>query len=88
MKINNSSPPSTIQISGRSAAPAKTQEQTASAVAGSTSSVGQANAALTDTTHDIDSLRLNEVKQAIIDGKLEIDSSKIAAGLLANLRGV
>ena len=87
MKINNASPPIPIKPTGQGGSSARTQEPAANTPAGSTSSVGHANAALMDTTHDIDNLRLEEVKQAILDGKLEIDAGKIAEGLLANLKG-
>lgn len=86
MKINNTRPPIPIHGGGQNGPTSRASEATTKSGAGSSSSLGQMNAALLDTKHDIDSLRVNEVRQAIIDGKLEIDAGKIAQGLLENLK--
>ncbi|SBR52403.1 MULTISPECIES: flagellar biosynthesis anti-sigma factor FlgM [unclassified Halomonas] len=39
-----------------------------------------------DDTHDIDSTKVEEIRDAIRDGRLEIRADRIADGLIANLR--
>ncbi|MDR5875303.1 flagellar biosynthesis anti-sigma factor FlgM [Halomonas sp. CUBES01] len=39
-----------------------------------------------DATHDIDSAKVEEIRDAIRDGRLEIRADRIADGLIANLR--
>ena len=39
-----------------------------------------------DETHDIDSAKVQEIRDAIRDGRLEIRADRIADGLIANLR--
>lgn len=87
MKISNLSPPIPIHGGGQTGQASRSSEA-ASKASGGASSLGQMNAALLDTSNDVDSLRVNEVRQAIIDGKLEIDTGKIAQGLLENLKGL
>ncbi|WP_110665452.1 flagellar biosynthesis anti-sigma factor FlgM [Salinicola halophilus] len=36
-------------------------------------------------TGDIDTARVNEIRQAIADGRFELDTSKIADGLIADV---
>lgn len=90
MKITNSNPPTPISV-GSSGGSSKTTGPATAAGGGQTpsvsSSVGQISAKLSDTTYDVDSLRVEEVRQAIISGQLEIDAGKIADGLLENLKG-
>ncbi|SDN38512.1 flagellar biosynthesis anti-sigma factor FlgM [Vreelandella arcis] len=39
-----------------------------------------------DETYDIDSAKVEEIRDAIRDGRLEIRADRIADGLIANLR--
>jgi len=39
-----------------------------------------------DSDDDIDTARVEEIRQAIVEGRIKIDPSKIADGLLASLR--
>ncbi|AOY95733.1 flagellar biosynthesis anti-sigma factor FlgM [Cupriavidus sp. USMAA2-4] len=39
-----------------------------------------------DSDNDIDTARVEEIRQAIVEGRIKIDPSKIADGLLATLR--
>lgn len=89
MKISNLNPPtSPSAISGQSGpASAARPAPAGSAPAPSSSTVEHLNSKLSDPTHDIDSLRVEEVRQAIINGELKIDANKIADGLLENLKG-
>jgi negative regulator of flagellin synthesis FlgM len=90
VKISNTNPPTPISV-GNASGPGRTTGPATAGGGGQTpsvsSSVGQINAKLSDTTYDIDSLRVEEVRQAIISGQLEIDAGKIADGLLENLKG-
>ncbi|WP_251978185.1 flagellar biosynthesis anti-sigma factor FlgM [Salinicola avicenniae] len=53
-------------------------------VAGSTTTFSQLSAQ--DDSSDIDTARVNEIRQAIADGSLELDTSKIADGLVQSVR--
>ncbi|MCM5703734.1 flagellar biosynthesis anti-sigma factor FlgM [Larsenimonas salina] len=37
-----------------------------------------------DTSHDIDTARVDAIKEAIRDGRFEVDASKIADGLISS----
>ncbi|CAG9181289.1 hypothetical protein LMG32289_04792 [Cupriavidus pampae] len=45
-----------------------------------------ANRLVNDTDDDIDTAKVEEIRQAIAEGRIKIDPSKIADGLLASLR--
>ncbi|WP_206046874.1 flagellar biosynthesis anti-sigma factor FlgM [Mangrovimicrobium sediminis] len=89
MKINNSTPPSLYQVGGKEGPGAARQGTQAGAApqAGASSSVDLSRL-LADSSQDIDSLRVSEVREAIIEGRLEIDTGRIADGLLDNLKGL
>ncbi|CAG2145635.1 MULTISPECIES: flagellar biosynthesis anti-sigma factor FlgM [Cupriavidus] len=44
------------------------------------------NRLVNDTDDDIDTAKVEEIRQAIAEGRIKIDPSKIADGLLASLR--
>lgn len=89
MKINSSTPPSPLKVGSQSGATdAKARVDAGSSTSGTASAVGHLSNSLSDATHDIDSLRVSEVRQAILDGRLLIDAEKIADGLLENLKGI
>lgn len=39
-----------------------------------------------DASHDIDSARVNEVRQAITEGRLQLNADRIADGIIASAR--
>lgn len=90
MKINNSNPPVPVQIGGQSSVAGVKQESGApkAASASPSFSVDRLNPALSDASQDVNNLRVQEVRQAIIEGRLQIDTGKIADSLLDNLKGL
>jgi len=92
VKINNSQPPSPPNAGAPSAsvknapdAPGAGGDNRGSISI--SSSIASLHAKLTDDSQDIDSARVEEARQAIINGEMKIDVGKIADGLLENLRG-
>ncbi|WFF42818.1 flagellar biosynthesis anti-sigma factor FlgM [Salinicola endophyticus] len=60
------------------------QAESASSPAGSTTTLSQIDTQ--NTSGDIDTARVAEVRQAIADGTLQLDTSKIADGLIQSVR--
>ncbi|OLO05591.1 MULTISPECIES: flagellar biosynthesis anti-sigma factor FlgM [Salinicola] len=54
------------------------------ASAGSTTTLSQIPKG--DASEDIDTARVNEIRQAISEGRLELDTGKIADGLVQSVR--
>ena len=89
MKINSSIPsPSTP------AAPPKARHQAAAAAAPAASAAGDASVSmhlqqagpLGAATAPFDSQRVAEIRQAIVDGRFQIDAEKIASRLIDDVR--
>ena len=89
MKINSSIPsPAT------SATPPKTRHQAAATTAPASSSVADASISmhlqqvgpLDTTATPFDSLRVVEIRQAIVEGRFQIDAEKIAGRLIEDVR--
>lgn len=55
-----------------------------SAQTGSTTTLSQFSAS--DESGDIDTARVNEIRQAIAEGRLDLDTGKIADGLVQSVR--
>lgn len=92
MKINNSQPPTPLTAGAPGAAARTAPEASAAdgdkpASTSISSSIASLHAKLADETQDIDAARVEEARQAIINGEMKIDVGKIADGLLENLRG-
>ena len=92
MKINNSQPPApptagapSTSSKGAPDAPAAGGDKPGSISI--SSSIASLHTKLTDDTQDINAARVEEARQAIINGEMKIDVGKIADGLLENLRG-
>ncbi|AIA74533.1 MAG: flagellar biosynthesis anti-sigma factor FlgM [Vreelandella alkaliphila] len=51
-----------------------------------TRSATQLSQTHTDSSHDIDTAKVEEIREAIREGKLEIRADRIADGLIANLK--
>ncbi|WP_280562078.1 MULTISPECIES: flagellar biosynthesis anti-sigma factor FlgM [unclassified Chromohalobacter] len=88
MKISNLHPPTQASQSEQSDATQRTPPRGGdTAQAGSPASIttlSQSNEA--DTSQDIDTARIDEIRQAISDGQLELDTGKIADGLIDSVR--
>ncbi|WP_355660212.1 flagellar biosynthesis anti-sigma factor FlgM [Halomonas salifodinae] len=86
MKIDNSHPPQRPT----QAETHRQEKATAKGAAGQPPSTPAAVAHLSqkaqDTSQDIDSLRVNEIRQAISEGRLEIRAERIADGLIKSLK--
>ena len=94
MKINNSTPSrpadtAATEGNARAAATGATSDPTAlsgvsvSPLAAQVREIG--TRLLQDSDSDIDAAKVAEVRQAIAEGRIKIDPSKIADGLLASL---
>ncbi|WP_287124831.1 flagellar biosynthesis anti-sigma factor FlgM [Chromohalobacter sp.] len=87
MKISNLHPPTQTTQSEQGDATQRTRRGDDSAQASSPASIttlSQSNE--TDTSQDIDVGRVAEIRQAISDGQLELDTGKIADGLIDSVR--
>ncbi|GAA0562578.1 flagellar biosynthesis anti-sigma factor FlgM [Halomonas salifodinae] len=86
MKIDSSHPPQRpTQVE------TQRQEKAASQGAagqsqGSPAAVAHLSQKAQDASQDIDSLRVNEIRQAISEGRLEIRAERIADGLIDSLK--
>lgn len=84
MKIDNSHPlQRPTQTDSKATQPAK---QGAESQAANPASVAHLSNRSQDTTQDIDTARVAEIRQAISEGRLEIDSERIADGLIDSVR--
>ena len=85
MKIDNSHPlQRPAQTDSKATQPAA--KQGAESQAASPASVAHLSNKSQDTTQDIDTARVAEIRQAISEGRLEIDSGRIADGLIDSVR--
>jgi negative regulator of flagellin synthesis FlgM len=87
LKIDNSTPlPRSLQAEqGKNSA--RIQGDSAQSAAGP-ASVTRLSHTGGDASHDIDQARIGEIRQAIAEGRLEIDAGKIADGLIASVRAM
>lgn len=87
MKIENNSPTRPLDlVSTRSSGKAGQTTGTTNAPASEPASVTHLSSATQDASLDIDQARVDEIRQAIRDGKLHLDAGKIADGLLASIQ--
>lgn len=63
-------------------------EQPAGAGNTSPASVTQLNRAIADSSGDIDQARVDEIRQAISEGKLSMNADRIADGLIDSVRAL
>ncbi|MCK0744908.1 flagellar biosynthesis anti-sigma factor FlgM [Chromohalobacter nigrandesensis] len=87
MKISNLHPPTQPSPSEQSDAAQRTPHGSDTAQTDSPASIttlSQSNEA--DTSQDIDTARVDEIRQAISDGQMELDTGKIADGLIDSVR--
>ncbi|MCT8469804.1 flagellar biosynthesis anti-sigma factor FlgM [Chromohalobacter canadensis] len=87
MKISNLHPPTQAAQTEQSDAAQRTPRGGDSAqtnAPASTTTLSQSNEA--DTSQDIDTARVDEIRQAISEGQMELDTGKIADGLIDSVR--
>ncbi|MCF8150254.1 MAG: flagellar biosynthesis anti-sigma factor FlgM [Burkholderiaceae bacterium] len=85
MKINSSTPPTVKPPSVRPQA-ATNSTATAKTSGASTAPHLQQTGALDTATAPFDSQRVAEIRQAIAEGRFQIDADKIATGLIDSVR--
>ncbi len=88
MKINNNPPLTPLQNTEQGKGTSVRENATANSPAAPQGSVTHLSQKLNDTTHDIDTAKIDEIRQAIADGKLEINPEKIADRLIESLRDI
>jgi negative regulator of flagellin synthesis FlgM len=87
LKIDNSSPSRHLEATGsRQSAKAGVTTGAAAAPAAGPGSITHLSLGAQDPSLDIDQARVDEIRQAIREGKLTLDSGKIADGLLASIQ--
>ena len=88
MKINNATPPDglrQVERNNKVAAPTRAAQTEQSKQQAPTS--GLQTASVSDS-QDIDMARVNEIREAIKDGRLEIHSDKISESLIHSIRSM
>lgn len=86
MKINNSTPLNRIQQPDQNKVGGKPEQAGADKAQAGPSAIAQLSQPINDTSQDVDSLRVNELKDAIRDGRLEIRPDKIADSLIESVK--
>ncbi len=86
MKINNSTPLSRMQQPDQTKVGGKPEQPGTDKTQSSPSAIAHLSQAINDSSQDIDSLRVNELKDAIRDGRLEIRADKIADSLIESVK--
>ncbi|HEY8385778.1 MAG TPA: flagellar biosynthesis anti-sigma factor FlgM [Porticoccaceae bacterium] len=84
MKIDNTTPvsrPLATEQGKASGRPAATEGSTTQPAA-----IAHISQAATDTSRDIDAVKVNQIRQAISEGRLEINTERIADSLIDSLR--
>lgn len=69
-----------------SAKPGEKNTSVDASTAGTSTSVTHLSQPGADASQDIDQLRVDEIRQAIAEGRLEIRAERIADGLIANVQ--
>ncbi|AQA18077.1 flagellar biosynthesis anti-sigma factor FlgM [Halioglobus japonicus] len=89
MKINNTSPPVPLPLNNQGKAGPARELSSGTPGTGSTSAKlsSELQQKLSDSSFDVSSLRVNEVRQAIVEGRLQINPERIAEGLINNFKG-
>lgn len=86
MKIDNVSHLSPLNAVNQSKNSDKTGAARETSTAGGAPSATQLHSATPDGSRDIDHARVDELRQAIAEGRLEIHAERIAEGLIASVR--
>lgn len=87
MKIDSSHPLTRPAAAESKEASARAQRSQAKPQTESSSTVSHlSSAASPNASQDVDSARVAEIRQAILDGRLQINAERIADGLIASVR--
>ncbi|WP_243737199.1 flagellar biosynthesis anti-sigma factor FlgM [Halomonas ventosae] len=87
MKIDNTQPPQRPVEGAKPAKPSAQQPQpTGSSTPSAVAHLGAASGA--SAGQDVDQARVDEIRQAISEGKLEVRADRIAEGLLASVQDI
>lgn len=87
MKIDSSHPPARPAAAEGKEASARTPRSQAKPQTESSSTVSHLSAATSsNASQDVDSARVAEIRQAILEGRLQINAERIADGLIASVR--
>lgn len=87
MKIDSSHPPARLAAADGKEASARAQRSQAQPQTESSSTVSHLSAAASNNaSQDVDSARVAEIRQAILEGRLQINAERIADGLIASVR--
>lgn len=87
LKISNLHPPTQTSQTEQGDAAQRSRRGNDATPAGSPASITTlSQSSGTDTSQDIDAGRVAEIRQAISDGQLELDTGKIADGLIDSVR--
>lgn len=87
MKIDSSHPPIRPTATEGKEASARTLRSQSKPLAESPSTVSHLNAAGgKNAPQDVDTARVAEIRQAILEGRLQISAERIADGLIASVR--
>lgn len=86
MKIDKTPPLPRTNAGETSRAPVRTDSSNAGAATPSAEVITHITTATTDASQDIDSARIEEIKAAIREGRLNIDAEKIADKLIVSVQ--
>ncbi|WP_192036487.1 flagellar biosynthesis anti-sigma factor FlgM [Halomonas sp. YLGW01] len=88
MKISSSNPLNRPQAATQGQEKDATPAQPGNAKGGGPATVTHLNQSAGDASQDIDSARVDEVRQAISEGRLDIRADKIADGLIKDVENM
>ncbi|TNE80094.1 MAG: flagellar biosynthesis anti-sigma factor FlgM [Gammaproteobacteria bacterium] len=90
MKITNNPPLTPLQQmeQGKGASVKESGAKGGTPASSTSGSVAHLSQRLNDSSQDIDTVKIDQIRQAIADGKLEINSEKIADRLIESLRDI
>jgi negative regulator of flagellin synthesis FlgM len=89
LKINNNPPVTPLHPADQGkSSPVKDNGAVKSAGAQTSGSVTHLSQRLNDATHDVDTAKIDQIRQAIADGTLEINPEKIADSLIESLKDI
>lgn len=87
MKIDSSHPPGRPTAAEDKETSARTPRSQAKTQTELSSTVSHVNAAASrNASQDVDSARVGKIRQAILEGRLQINAERIADGLIASVR--
>lgn len=86
MKINSNTPLTQAQTADQTKAGQRAQGNAVTKPEGSPSAIAHISQAASDSSKDVNAVKVNELQTAIREGRLEIDPEKIADSLIASVQ--